>query len=102
MKAELKINYGKNKKGEVFNVDSFQKKRITLLIDSKKVDFGFSEVEITAKTKKELFDLGRDLIHIQTYGFCMRDADIKKAIETIDLPIKKTLSTKAINEFLFN
>ena len=103
MKAQLKKDYGfEAKKGEVFNVIEIEGKRVTVEINRRKVDFGFSEVQIVAPQKTDLFNLGKELMNIQTFGFCMRDIDIKKAVKTIVLPITNKLAEKSIHNFIYS
>lgn len=102
MKAQIKINYSEATKGQIFEIIEIQGKRVTLNINGRSVDFGFSEVQIVAPRKSDLFNLGRCLMNLQTFGFCMRNEDIKKAINTINLPIKNTLANKAFYEFIYS
>ena len=103
MKAQLKVDYGfEAKKDEVFNIVEIKGKRVTIEINGRNVDFGFSEVQIVAPRKTDLFNLGKELMTIQTFGFCMRDLDIKKAVNTIVLPITKKLAEKSIHNFIYS
>lgn len=102
MKAQIKINYSEATKGQIFNIVETQGKRVTLDINGRNVDFGFSEVQIIAPSKTDLFNLGRELSYLTTTDFFMRNSDIQKAINTIDLPIKSILAKQAINEFIYS
>jgi hypothetical protein len=101
MKAQLKVNYSEAVKGQIFKIVEIQGKRITLDVNGRNVDFGFSEVQIVAPSKSDMFNLGRKLMQIQTYGFVMRDNDINEAFKTINLPIKKSLAVKSISDFIY-
>ncbi len=101
MKAQLKVNYSEAVKGQIFKIVEIQGRRITLDVNGRNVDFGFSEVQIVAPSRSDLFNLGRELMNIQTYGFVMRDKDITEALKTISLPIKKSLATKSISNFIY-
>ena len=48
MKAQIKINYAEATKGQIFEVVEIQGKRVTVNINGRNVDLGFSEVQIVA------------------------------------------------------
>lgn len=102
MKAQIKINYAEATKGQIFKVLEIQGKRVTLDINGKKVDFGFSEVQIVAPTNSDIFQLGKELMSMGKQAVQgWRENDITNFIKQIDLPITKTLMRKSINTVIW-
>ena len=101
MKAKLKIDYPKIKKGDTINIIELHEKFITVLHSGKKIDFGYSEIEFLTDNKN-LFEIGRKLSQIQTIGFVMRQNDIKKAVSTILPNLKNSFKEKCYNQFIYN
>jgi len=103
LKAKLKVNYSEAKKGDFFSVSEIAGKRVTLIIGNRKVDFGFSEVEVVTNTNSDLYYLGRYLSLIDTtVEFLIRNIDIDNHIKQICLPIKKSLMRKSIHHYIWN
>lgn len=104
MKAKIKVNYSDVKKGEIFEVAEIILNKIVVLnINGVNVDFGFSEVEIVSTNSTELFELGRYVIANQNeVDFTLRDKDIKKIVESVKLPISKSLCNKSIYYYLYD
>ena len=103
MKALLKVNYSEVKKGQIFKVVEIQGKRVTLEINGRNVDFGFSEVQIVAPTNSDLFYLGKTIMSMgknAVQGW--RSKDVHDFIKQIDLPIKKSLMIKSINHVIWS
>lgn len=102
MKAQIKINYAEATKGQVFEVVGIQGKRVTLNLNGRNVDFGFSEVQIVAPTTSDLFNLGRELLLMGSKSLQgWRKNDVTKFISQIDLPIKKSMMRKSINHVVW-
>jgi len=98
MKAKIKINYSEVKKGQIFQIKEIKPKRVTLDINGRNVDFGFSEVKIIAQTKIDLFNLGRDFMLMgKTPIQGWREIDVTNFIKQINLPVTKSLMRRAIN-----
>lgn len=108
MKATLKINYAEAIKGQTFRVVEIQGKRVTLDINGRKVDFGFSEVEFSATSDADYFSLGRELdivfgnMSAQYVNNKLRDCGIEDLLKYIDYPVKKTIARMALNKFVWN
>ena len=108
MIAKLKIDYdSKMKKGDKFRVIEVKGKRITVLDfqNDRKVDFGFSEVELVKGNKTELSSLGQFLSF--KYGkdmMLLRNGEIKKCIDNAKkdgLPITRELANEALGCYIF-
>jgi hypothetical protein len=98
MKAQIKINYAEAIKGQIFKVVEIQGKRITVEINGRNVDFGFSEVQIVAPSISDLFELGSELLlHGKKSLQGWRESDVTDFICQLNLPITKLLSRKSIN-----
>ncbi len=103
MKALLKVNYSEVKKGQIFKVVEIQGKRVTLEINGRNVDFGFSEVQIVAPTNSDLFVLGKALMNMgkeSVQGW--RENDVSNFMKQIELPITKSLMRKSINHVIWS
>ena len=102
MKAQIKINYAEATKGDIFQIVEIKGRRVTLNINNRNVDFGFSEVQIVAPTTFELFNLGRELLMM---GFKSlqgwRENDVTNFIAQIELPLNKSLMRKSINSVIW-
>ena len=102
MKAQIKINYAEATKGQVFDVVEIQGKRLTVEINGRNVDFGFSEVQIVAPTTFDLFNLGRELLMMGSKPLQgWRENDVTNFISQINLPITKSMMRKSINHVVW-
>jgi len=102
MKAQIKINYAEAKKGQIFEVVEIQGKRVTVNINGRNVDFGFSEVQIVAPTTSDLFNLGRELLMMGSKSLQgWRENDVNNFIAQINLPITKSMMRKSINHVVW-
>ena len=102
MKAQIKINYAEATKGQVFEVVEIQGKRVTVNINGRNVDFGFSEVQIVAPTTSALFNLGKTIMNMgkqSVQGW--RENDVTNFMKQIELPITKSLMRKSINTVIW-
>jgi len=98
MKAQIKINYAEATKGQIFKVVEIKGKRVTVEINGRKVDFGFSEVQIVAPTNFDIFNLGRELLLMGEKSLQgWRENDVTNFISQISIPITKSLMRKSIN-----
>lgn len=108
MKATLKINYAEATKGQTFRVVEIQGKRVTLDISGRKVDFGFSEVELSATSDADYFSLGRELDMVfgcksqQYINNKLRDCGIEDLLKYITYPVRKTVARMALHKFVWN
>ena len=108
MKATLKINYAEATKGQTFRVVEIQGKRVTLDINGRKIDFGFSEVELSATSDAEYFSLGRELDIVfggksqQYIDNKLRGCGIEDLLNYVTYPVKKTVARLALNKYVFN
>jgi len=100
MKAKTKVDYSEVKKGSEFQVVEVFGTRCTLLIESTKVDFGISEVEIVCNTKNEKFEVGR-LLNSMLNEFSMRNTEIDRQIKNIKFPLSKNLISECIYTYLY-
>ena len=102
MKAQIKINYAEATKGQVFEVVEIQAKRVTVNINGRNVDFGFSEVQIVAPTTSDILNLGRDILMMGSKSLQgWRESDVTKFISQINLPIRKSIMRKSINQVVW-
>jgi|GEM_PF-981153 hypothetical protein len=103
MKAKIKINYAEVKKGQVFEVVEIQGKRVTVSINGRKVDFGFSEIQIVTPTDSDLVNLGRELLMMGSKSLKgWREDDVTNFISQINLPISRSLMRKSINHVVWS
>jgi len=102
MKATIKINYAEATKGQIFRVLEIQGKRVTLEINGRNVDFGFSEVQIVAPTNSDIFALGKALMTMGKQAVQgWRENDVSDFMKQIELPITKSLMRKSINAVIW-
>lgn len=101
MKAEILKDYGLIKKGSIFYIFEIKENRCTLLIESKKVDFGLSEIKIILNSENDFFECGRE-IQYHFKNFVMRDSEIQKEIKNLKFPLSKKLMTKCVHTFLYS
>ncbi|OQB39705.1 MAG: hypothetical protein BWY04_01540 [candidate division CPR1 bacterium ADurb.Bin160] len=102
MKARIKINYAEATKGQIFEVVEINGKRVTVNINGRNVDFGFSEVQIVSLTTSDIFNLGSELLMMGSKPLQgWRENDVNNFIAQINLPITKSLMRKSINHFIW-
>ena len=102
MKARIKINYAEATKGQIFEVVEINGKRVTVNINGRNVDFGFSEVKIVSLTTSDIFNLGRELLMMGSKPLQgWRENDVTNFIAQINLPITKSLMRKSINHVIW-
>jgi hypothetical protein len=102
MKAQIKINYAEATKRQIFEVVEIQGKRVTVNINGRNVDFGFSEVQIVAPTTSDLLNLGRELLMMGSKSLQgWRENDVTNFIAQINLPITKSMMRKSINHVVW-
>lgn len=106
MKAKI-INKENENCGRVCDVIEIFDKFICLEIEGKKIDYGFSEIEIIAKTDKEKYELGKTLVRFKANnnaefkGF-MRQSEIAKFVKNISFPAPIKNMSSAINFYVWN
>jgi len=102
MQAEIKINYAEATKGQAFRVVEIQGKRVTLDINGREVDFGYSEVQIIAPTDDDLTNLGHDLLMMGKRSIQgWKEKDVTGFINQISLPMTKSLKRRSINKAIW-
>lgn len=104
MKAKI-LNKEDENYGKIFMVSEIHEKFVSLIVNRKKLDYGFSEIKIIVETDRDKMILGSYLLRYKSPGESngfLRHSEIIKFCKNINFPASLRTMSAAISHYMWN